>query len=290
MRIFFSLAVVVSAVSAFSNVRVRMEADVKKFTSSRWVFEGRATSTEVVSAIFVLKRDASVLQKFETQFHDLSSPFSPNYGKWLTKEDVIAQMAPREENVKLVLDYLSSFGLVGASVRVSDLRDKVFVSMPATLADEVLNTEFGRFRSVDDQSIALLRVLKEYSLPSDIADVVALVDDIIRFPSVRRSLLEVSKTDSSVDTKVGAAPFGSQCGVKCSTFTTPDVLAAQYNFTYPVASVAPGNQVAVAEFQYQYFDLADLNNMDSTCGITVSLSNSVFGRTCNVMEKFEIAA
>jgi len=281
MKLLLNLAVLFSAAAAFSDVRVHMEADIKKFTSSHWVFEGRAVSTEMVEAVFVLKHDKAALQKFEAQFNDLSSPFSPNYGKWLSKEEIVSQIAPPEENLKTVVDYITSYGLTSKDFRISDYRDKVFVKLPATLAGDMLDTEFARFRSVDDKNVALLRVVKPYTLPADVANVVSLVDDIVRFPSIRRANLVYPEEKVQ---KADIAPFGTQCGLKCSTYTTPAVLAVQYNFSYGSISVAKGNEVAVAEFQYQYYDQADLTNMETTCGINILTPVAVGGnneRICN---------
>ena len=110
--------------------------------------------------------------------------------------------------------------------------------------------------------------MQPYSLPADVANVIALVDDIVRFPSIRKTNL-VYPDDNLQAEKASVAPFGTSCGAKCATFTTPNVLAAQYNFSYGSLTVSSGNEVAVAEFQYQYFDQADLTNMETTCNIKV---------------------
>lgn len=143
--------------------------------------------------------------------------------------------------------------------------------MPAPLAATVLDTEFARFRSLKDRALSLLRITKPYSLPAEIASVVNLVDDILRFPALRSS-----PTSYGASTDAADAAF-STCGTKCSGNTNPAVLKQAYSFETPVASVAKGNSVAVAEFQYQYYDTADLKNFDSSCGTTISVDNTVGG-------------
>lgn len=260
-----------------------MESEVSKFTSSFWKFEGRAVETESVEAIFALARDPAVVSKLEATLYDLSTPSSPNYGKWLTKDQLVEQFAPPKEYAQVVMDFLASYGLAG---RVSELGDKVFAKIPAHLANDMFQTEFGRFRSVDDDKVVLLRVTKPYSLPKDVARVVALVDDIMRFPSIRRSRIEVAPVEQPVylNSSVGAAPFGNTCPTKCASFTTPAVLEAQYNYSPLTTTPNAKSQVAVAEFQFQYWDQADLDSFNTNCGTKVSLDSTIGGnneKICN---------
>lgn len=157
MRFLLFISAIFATAAAFSNVRIRMESEVNKFTSSFWKFEGRAVETESVEAIFALARDPAVVSKLEATLYDLSTPSSPNYGKWLTKDQLIEQFAPPKDYAQVVMDFLASYGLAG---RVSELGDKVFVKIPAHLANDMFQTEFGRFRSVDDDKVVLLRVTK----------------------------------------------------------------------------------------------------------------------------------
>lgn len=259
------------SVAAFSNVKVQLEPEIKKFSSNNWI-ESKASPADMVEAVFMIKRDPEAVKKFEAQLLDLASPFSKNYGKWLTKKQIIDQFSPSEDTVKRVVDYVASFGAGTSKVRVSDYRDKVFVTMPVAVANNMLHTSFSRFTSKIRNEVTLLRTSQPYHLPEDVAEVVALVDDIVRFPSMRKIHYEEVPTNSSVT----ASPFTS-CGASCgSTYTTPAVLQSAYG--YPtVTSVAPGNAAAVAEFQYQYWDQADLDNFNGACGVSASVDETIGG-------------
>lgn len=113
--------------------------------------------------------------------------------------------------------------------------------------------------------------VQPYSLPKDVARVVSLVDDIMRFPSIRRSRIEVAPVEQPVylNSSVGAAPFGNTCPTKCATFTTPAVLEAQYKYSPLTTTPNAKSQVAVAEFQFQYWDQADLDSFNTNCGTKV---------------------
>ena len=156
MRIITLLVAILASVAAFSNVRVQLEPEITQFSSSNWV-ESKASPADMVDAIFMIKRDPEAVKKFEAQLLDLSSPYSKNYGKWLNKQQIIDQFSPSEDNVKKVVDYVASFGAGASKVRVSDYRDKVFVSMPVAVANNMLQTSFSRFTSKIRGNVVLLR-------------------------------------------------------------------------------------------------------------------------------------
>lgn len=146
--------------------------------------------------------------------------------------------------------YLLSYRpfIVGVEdVRVSKIGDKIHVTMPAKVASSMLNTEFAQFRSVLNKDVTINRVTKPYHLPSEIADVVLLVDDIVRFPSVRSPLLVPLEQEAQVSTD----PQFNSCGASCPAYTTPSVLETAYSFSRLNSSNAKSS-VSVAEFQGQY--------------------------------------
>lgn len=152
-------------------------------------------------------------------------------------------IAPKESSIKIVKDYLVSFGISEDNMKVSKFGDLITVTMDVKTANLALQTEFALFRSVIRRDVVIPRITKPYYLPAEVAEVVSLVDDIMRFPAVRSSLHTVG-ADASAD-----AEFSS-CGTKCNGFTTPAVLQSAYGYS-PLKSAAPGNSMSVAEFQYQ---------------------------------------
>lgn len=209
----------------------------------------------------------------------LSTPSSSNYGKWLTVDEITSKIAPSADNVRSVVDFLATFGVTGNAVRLSKFHDKIHVTMTADVAAKVLDTEFARFRSVTERSLTLLRITKPYSLPTEIANVVHLVDDILRFPNVKTPLTSYGAEPLNADSEF------SSCGSGCSGMTTPDVISAAYGLEFPVKNVVAGNSISVAEFQYQYYDLADLNNFDTACGTKIEITATVGGNkesVCNI--------
>jgi len=276
----FAVLLAISAVMAEKNM-VRMEPSVNHFTSSKWTRETRINTDDIfVNAVFVMKHCPFKMEKFEKQLLDLSTPSSTNYGKWLKHDAIIDQIAPSEESVKIVTEYVSSFGLATENVRVSRLRDMIHVKMPVKVANAMFNTEFAMFRSVVDRNALLPRITAPYFLPDHVAAKVSLVDDIMRFPSIREPMISTTNQEVAV---TGDDEFSS-CGAKCSTFTTPDVLEKAYNFN-KMSSATTGNSVSVAEFQYQYWDTKDLSAFSKACDVTVDVDTTIGGNTEAICSK-----
>ena len=84
----------------------------------------------------------------------------------------------------------------------------VKVKLPIKIAEEMFQTEFASFRSALFSNIVINRITKPYSLPADVASVVSLVDNILRFPSIRKSNTQNGLTS-------GSDPEFSSCGTPC---------------------------------------------------------------------------
>jgi len=188
----------------------------------------------------------------------------------LQPEDIKTMIAPTESSIKIVKDYLSSFGVSKADMNVSKFGDLIKVTMDVKTANLVLHTEFALFRSVIRRDVVISRITKPYYLPAEVAEVVSLVDDIMRFPTIRNSLHTSMSAEASSDDE-----FGS-CGTKCNGLTTPAVLQSAYGYS-PLKSAAPGNSMSVAEFQYQYYDTGDLSAFSSACGVTATVDTTIGG-------------
>lgn len=216
------------------------------------------------------------MKAYEKDLLDRATPKSKNYGKWFSKDEIKQRIAPGESSIKAVIDFISSFS--GVEYKLSTLGDMIFIDAPVQLAESMFDTKFATYRSIISPLVTVNRITKPYSLPESIAAHVSIVDDLIRLPSIRKPM--ITTADSSV---TGDSAFDS-CGRSCSGDTTPTVLQEAYNIK-PVTSVASGNSVAVAEFQYQYFDTKDLDAFSSACSVDVSVTTVIGGNKENLCEK-----
>jgi len=245
----------------------QMESKIHKFSSNNWIFERHVNEHDMVKPIFVLKHSMEEVKMLEGHLLDISNPKSENFGQWLNRKEVTEMITPEDESVDLVVSYLKSFGV--EDIQVNRDRDLIVTSMSAQVAERVLSTEFGVFRSKVQKNIGITRITKPYYLPDDIAERVALVDDILRFPAIQ-------KPQVTFNSKSGTDSEFDSCGTSCTGMTTPDVLSSAYGFDF-LTKATTGNTVAVAEFQYQYYDNTDLTNFANSCGVTVSVSETIGG-------------
>jgi hypothetical protein len=115
----FVIAIVAAAVAMAAGARVQMESDVsfEKFSPRNWVKEtAHLTEDDIVKCVFALKHDAEAMKAFEAKVVDASTPSSKNYGKWLSKQEIIAATAPSANAVKIVTDFLATFGIINYAV------------------------------------------------------------------------------------------------------------------------------------------------------------------------------
>jgi hypothetical protein len=95
--------------------------------------------------------------RWEFQFQ--MSLFKTGWGHFFC--NLIEPSPAPKKYAQVVMIFLVSYVLACLlAERASELGDKVFAKIPAHLANNMFQTEFGRFRSVDDDKVVLLRVTK----------------------------------------------------------------------------------------------------------------------------------
>lgn len=261
-----ALALFAAVSTAFGAVsrRITMESSVKTFSSPFWHRElTQPSASDEITAVFSLKHDADRVKSFEARLLELATPKHADYGKWLSPAQVQEMLPVDESAVSLVTDFLAQYGVT--NIEVGQFRDIIKATMPVSVANQVFDTQFAKFRSLVNRDLSILRVTKSYSLPASVALVVSIVDDILRFPTIRERLM--TRVASNVSTSDDA--FDS-CGSKCSGFTTPEVLKQRYG--YPaVGSVNAQSSMSVAEFQAQMYDQNDIDAFDAACGVNAQV-------------------
>ena len=81
----------------------------------------------MLSTLFLKQSGAPALR---AHLQRVSDPASPDWGRWLTHEEVQALQAPLPEHVELVSRYLET--LAPSSVDWSTAKDKVVVQLPVS--------------------------------------------------------------------------------------------------------------------------------------------------------------
>uniref|UniRef100_A0A6Q2YSX8 Tripeptidyl-peptidase 1 n=1 Tax=Esox lucius TaxID=8010 RepID=A0A6Q2YSX8_ESOLU len=194
--------------------------------------------TEEIELTFALRQQN--LDRLEDLLLLVSDPSSPQYGKYLTLEEVTALVRPSQLTQKVVRQWLQSNGVSNCQTVLT--QDFLQCSMTAQVAEAVLpGSEFHRYVS-DDHS--LVRSSSLYQVDGDVLQHIDFVGGVHRFPPKGQDLNEVlTKRRSEAKFHLGV---------------TPAALRARYNLTATDVGSAQNNSQAVAQFLEQFYHPADL--------------------------------
>ncbi len=78
--------------------------------------------------------------ELERHLYEVSDPSHPRYGQHLSKEEVEALVAPNQDSLTIVDEWLASLGIGEGPVTRSPAKDWVNVKVSIRVAEEMLNT------------------------------------------------------------------------------------------------------------------------------------------------------
>jgi hypothetical protein len=185
------------------------------------------------------------------------------------------------------------FSAAGAQVVLAPHRDTLTVTMPVGAAEALLSTQLHWFRhSRVPSAPRLLRSATGYALHESVSPHVHLVGELLQFPHVRDASLvagepALAQPPARLDAPAASFhplsapadpdwPAGCDALV-CAHYVTPATLAARYKLPADPLPVSPGNSMAVAEFQGQYYKLSDLSSFGDSCHVPDVSINSTIG-------------
>merc|ERR1719174_102954 len=202
----------------------------------------------------------------ERVFWEVSDPDHENYGKHLSRDDVTELLGVPEERSERVRAYFTSQGATSAIV--SPNRDMITVTMPVAAVETALDTTI-HFFGHNHHKVQLARASSRYSLPLSIAKDVLLVGELLQFPSLREKGLQ--------GLVGGAGNWPNACSAAaCNGLVTPAVLAQRYKLPNASGAANPsGNNMAVSEFQGQYYEDSDLSKFGDSCHRAVKVDANI---------------
>ncbi|XP_048215399.1 tripeptidyl-peptidase 1 [Perognathus longimembris pacificus] len=217
------------------------EPDQRLTLPPGWASLGRVDPEEELSLTFALKQQN--LERLSELVQAVSDPNSPQYGKYLTLEDVAELVRPSLLTLLTVQKWLLAAG--AQNCHSVTTRDFLTCSLSVRQAELLLpGAEFHRFVGGHAET-RVIRSLHSYQLPQALAPHVDFVGGLHRFPPT-----------SSLRQRPGpqvAGTVGMHLGV------TPSVIRQRYNLTEKdVGSGSTNNSQACAQFLEQYFHNSDL--------------------------------
>merc|ERR1719262_2007598 len=110
--------------------------------SEIWTLGSRAAEDDVITPIFMLRHEKAKLAALEESLYAVSTPGSPEYGKYLTREEVAARLPPIEGAQESVLTWLKEHGVEGA---MSPPGDMITATIPVVTAEKMFDAQFHYF-------------------------------------------------------------------------------------------------------------------------------------------------
>ncbi|RDX50913.1 subtilisin-like protein [Lentinus brumalis] len=201
--------------------------------------EGEAPSDGIVRLTVAMPQ--SNISGLHTALLDVSDPYSPNYGKHLSKDELAQFVAPKPESVQAVTNWLKKNGITATNSSLAG--DELTIHVPVEKANTLLAANFTTFIH-EKTNTAMVRTLA-YSLPANLADHVSFVYPTTHFvpPASKSGSMTISRPRRRLSDNVARDVVPADCANTIS----PACLFALYNIPADAAS-APQNNLFVAGF------------------------------------------
>ncbi|KAM3446780.1 hypothetical protein MY3296_009354 [Beauveria thailandica] len=115
------------------------------------------------------------LQEAEDKLYDMqvSNPNSANYGKHLSREEVVNMFAADDQSIASVKQWLVSHGIAEKDIHVNPTKTWITVDTTAGVVEKALKTRYHIYRSTTSGQDHIGS--EEYSLPNNLVDIVDFV-------------------------------------------------------------------------------------------------------------------
>ncbi|KAI0294255.1 subtilisin-like protein [Multifurca ochricompacta] len=226
---------------------------------SGFVSKGPAPTSQVLKLRLALVQNN--IKGLEDALMAVSSPGSPKYRQFLTKEETEAFVAPTPESVDAVTSFLSAHGIT--ATKGSPAGDWLNIDVTVAQADALFDGQFTTFEHTASGTTSVRSL--GYSIPASLKGHLDFVHPTITFPQdpnhqpvfsipiPRRASLEARKPGGNITTDAVPA--------SCASEVTPACLQALYGI--PATMARPTgelNRIGVSGFFQQFPNKADLKS------------------------------
>ena len=198
------------SVSAAAQQRVVLEPDASALgQTARWLDSGRCHGKDTVNIMVMMQHSPQQLAILEKTLLAVSDPTSSAYGQHMTQAEVTNLMAPPEEHLDAVLDWINEAGPSNVSVGVH--KDIISVDLPARKAEQLLQTVFHRFTHATTK-MSITRAIRHYSVPASLAPLIKIVGNVLSLPAITGPRVA---HDDDKDDEPAVGKFPDDCGLFC---------------------------------------------------------------------------
>ncbi|KAI8974189.1 family S53 protease [Trametes punicea] len=224
--------------------------EARKDVPAGFSLEGAASPDATLKLRIALVQ--SDFEGLEERLYDVSTPSSPNYGKYLSKAEVEQYIAPKPESVNAVNTWLAENGI--SAKTISPAGDWMAFEVPVSKANDLFDAEFSVFTH-DQTGLQFIRTLS-YSIPAELKGHLDLVHPTITFPDPKSGVPLVSSPVKAARRE--ADHFDARAvPSSCSSSITPACLQAIYGIPTTPATQS-SNKLAVSGFDGEFANEADL--------------------------------
>ncbi|CAK7270742.1 hypothetical protein SEPCBS119000_004242 [Sporothrix epigloea] len=270
----------------------------------RWEPATRAPSDAILPMRIGLKQRK--VDDGHNKLMAISDPNSPEYGKHMTAEEVIAFFAPHRSTVEVVVDWLTSAGI--HIDRISQSANRQWIQFDATVseAEDLLMTDYHVYKHVESGASDL--AAENYHVPAHVQEHIDYVTpgirlrrDVDKFHDLQRrqqigaedSRFQLMSPTNTGTTALNGAndyyfdPKDWVNSTTCGGYTTPECVRYQYKI--PRGSRAtPGNELGIFETIGQHYSKSDLDGYFSVFALdipngTYPISRLIDGATADTV-------
>jgi len=265
-----SYALTIIAAAAVNAVSTIMEPSITFDPPLNWEKTSHVSPNQEVTVRLLLKQDPSSVKSLHDTLLAVSTPGNPEYGNHKTKEEIKAILSLSPSSTKTVSTHFEDIG----EVSVNSYGDVITVKLPSSAAASAFNCELATFTH-KESGATVVRSTTPYKLDESIADLVSVVEGLVRFPTIRSPPTTRTLTPPTTPTFFDEDDVFNSCkdtregdsNDLCKDSTTPAVLKEAYSINLDGFKLVDGNRMAVAEFQGQYYNSSDLTLFSSHCGV-----------------------
>ncbi|RDB20085.1 Tripeptidyl-peptidase sed3 [Hypsizygus marmoreus] len=214
----------------------------------------------IVLRIALPQPDFNLLEK---HLYEVSDPSHARYGDHLSKEEVERLVAPHQDSIDAVDEWLRSYNIDSNDVHRSAAKDWVTVKIPVSLAEKMLDTTYHVWEHSDGDQIVRTT---SYSLPENLHAHIDLVQPTTmfgRFKGLKSTIVwpDEAEAPPQLKTLVGTVntASGAIVDASCNTTITIKCLQQLYNavgFTPKILK----NSIGITGYLEQFANIQDLQS------------------------------
>jgi tripeptidyl-peptidase I len=197
------------------------------------------------------------LDQLESMLKAVSTPGSPDYGKYLDKDDIAALFPPSPGGAATVTHWLNTNGVQ----HISQQGSNIVFSTTILIADKLLGSNFAFF---DVEGLQKLRT-PQYSVPPEVAQYIDLIHPTTYFGTTKSTRVPENVIEMS-----NFAAVALDDASNCSSLITPDCFRTAYGVTDYTPDPSSGSRVGFGSFLNESARLEDLHLYQRTYGIPQS--------------------